>query len=90
MYDFVDAASADAVILGLVPSICRGCRLSPRQSAFRSTGVAVIASIKADPRDKPEDDGNAHTPIFRVPMVICVRNTCRNGRGAYPKRMTGF
>jgi alpha-beta hydrolase superfamily lysophospholipase len=47
----------NAVILGLVPRICRGCRLSPRRSAFSPAGTTVIASSRADPRDKPEDDG---------------------------------
>jgi hypothetical protein len=50
----------------------------------------MIASIKADLRDKPEDDGNARTSIFRVPMVVCVRNTRHAGRGACPKRMASF
>jgi hypothetical protein len=28
--------------------------------------------------------------VFVAFMVICVRNTCRAGRGTSPKRMTSF
>jgi hypothetical protein len=57
-----NAANTDAVILGLIPGICRGRRLSPWKSVFRSAGAVVVA-----PREQilgtAENDGNAHTRL---------------------------
>jgi len=47
--------NASAVILGLVPRICR--RSSRWESVFCFAGSVVAAPLKVDPRDKPEDDG---------------------------------
>jgi copper transport protein len=62
------AANINAVILGLVPRICRGRRSLPWPPTPCSIGAVVVARTKADPRDKPEDEGD--TPVVEVRRFV--------------------